>query len=910
MSINEADVARAEEDEMLILRARANQLAASPGVQRLLANPQLLMQMAESDPELLKVLQSNPAVQALLAQNRQQQPALLLSPAPVSQETTPPTQTNTQNSTESLSVPQGHQSQQSRLHQHDPARQSRPSDSSHAPMPANFPGFQIPSSAVAEPHQDSTRTLGEGYSFVHQEVDVEVNLDDLAPEVAAQYGYFVPHKAAPPPGSSPAPHNCNHEHPPHHQHTTPWQEAHAQSHNHQHPHQHPHHPNQFPHHHQQNQPQHHHHQQQQQQPYGFPHGSYSSHQLPTLSDPRTDLQPPSFSRPAVQLQQPGWDHHHQQQQHQKQQPGWDQQRQQQQQQWRDPNTTSQALQQGSFTFPPLHPHQALHASQPHAHSHSQQQQQQQQLYHGPAPGQLPGTSCYQSTPTLPSMVQGDGGQQLHSALPVQPSWLRWCSRKFCSEGDAIFVPIWMTLAVYLSSQEQLPFLLLLALLAGTFLAGFHAFAAMMFAVPLKHVLRSRFLFSFIVSIEVLYPLAYLRCMLPSWSQANAPVGLLLSAALTAMPILHYLCVTSDPGFVPRTADVPAGSESPRLPLLLSAPTPPAHGLGPDGCWTCHSARPLRSKHCSACGRCVGRFDHHCPAIANCVGQGNQRAFLLYLTAILMAQILYLCASFSFLWQAYSGNPFHRVQTMDVPNQGQDTDVQMVLEGATLSTAGIQQAWAVLAWAVHHHRGLVLLVMLQLPLIPGAFFMLMRGAFLAAANLTANEWINRQRYYHLLHATAPTPDTLSATHPGDGSSTDGGSKTGSDSSGRHTSAARYCNRFDQGPLRNLFQFWFVDPKTDWGALFESGDRQMAELQRPYLSVFSLGRAIRWLDLRFPSQPKRSTRQNVRTANDGGHQQQKYPSPLHHPTQQGGMLQGYSTGGAVHGQQQFHQYGTQQ
>lgn len=94
-------------------------------------------------------------------------------------------------------------------------------------------------------------------------------------------------------------------------------------------------------------------------------------------------------------------------------------------------------------------------------------------------------------------------------------------------------------------------------------------------------------------------------------------------------------------------------------------------------------------------------------------------------------------------------------------------------------------------------------------------MLMRGAFLAAANLTANEWINRQRYYHLLHATAPTPDTLSATHPGDGSSTDGGSKTGSDSSGRHTSAARYCNRFDQGPLRNLFQFWFVDPKTDWG-----------------------------------------------------------------------------------------------
>lgn len=56
MSVNTANVPGVEEEEMLILRARAEQLAASPGVQRLLANPQLLMQMAESDPELLKVI--------------------------------------------------------------------------------------------------------------------------------------------------------------------------------------------------------------------------------------------------------------------------------------------------------------------------------------------------------------------------------------------------------------------------------------------------------------------------------------------------------------------------------------------------------------------------------------------------------------------------------------------------------------------------------------------------------------------------------------------------------------------------------------------------------------------------------------------------------------------------------------
>lgn len=55
MSVNAADVAQKDADELMSMRARAAQLASSPGVQRLLADPQLLMQMAQADPELLKV---------------------------------------------------------------------------------------------------------------------------------------------------------------------------------------------------------------------------------------------------------------------------------------------------------------------------------------------------------------------------------------------------------------------------------------------------------------------------------------------------------------------------------------------------------------------------------------------------------------------------------------------------------------------------------------------------------------------------------------------------------------------------------------------------------------------------------------------------------------------------------------
>lgn len=56
------------------------------------------------------------------------------------------------------------------------------------------------------------------------------------------------------------------------------------------------------------------------------------------------------------------------------------------------------------------------------------------------------------------------------------------------------------------------------------------------------------------------------------------------------------------------------------------------------CVTCCIQKPLRSKHCKTCDRCVSKFDHHCPWINNCVGFHNHRAFMTY---------LYSCIGFSF-----------------------------------------------------------------------------------------------------------------------------------------------------------------------------------------------------------------------------------------------------------------------
>ncbi|KAI9373150.1 hypothetical protein BJX61DRAFT_400622 [Aspergillus egyptiacus] len=66
------------------------------------------------------------------------------------------------------------------------------------------------------------------------------------------------------------------------------------------------------------------------------------------------------------------------------------------------------------------------------------------------------------------------------------------------------------------------------------------------------------------------------------------------------------------------------------------------------CIYCMIRRPLRSKHCKRCSRCVAKHDHHCPWIDNCVGANNLRHFVLYILCLEIGIITFLRLTFNYI----------------------------------------------------------------------------------------------------------------------------------------------------------------------------------------------------------------------------------------------------------------------
>lgn len=71
----------------------------------------------------------------------------------------------------------------------------------------------------------------------------------------------------------------------------------------------------------------------------------------------------------------------------------------------------------------------------------------------------------------------------------------------------------------------------------------------------------------------------------------------------------------------------------------------AHVIENGRCHLCNiKTTSVRTKHCSVCNKCVGKFDHHCKWLNHCIGGRNYVAFLMCVVSAVIAALVILAAA--------------------------------------------------------------------------------------------------------------------------------------------------------------------------------------------------------------------------------------------------------------------------
>ncbi|KAK7045356.1 palmitoyltransferase akr1 [Paramarasmius palmivorus] len=128
---------------------------------------------------------------------------------------------------------------------------------------------------------------------------------------------------------------------------------------------------------------------------------------------------------------------------------------------------------------------------------------------------------------------------------------------------------------------------------------------------------------------------------------------IVSASLCVYNFIR--AITLDPGTCPK----PASEEE--LKSVIEELASEGRLNGQMFCLGCLARKPLRSKHCRICDKCVARHDHHCPWVWNCVGSNNHRQFVLFVLMLVIGIGLFDYLS----WEYFAALPIF--STPDTPS---------------------------------------------------------------------------------------------------------------------------------------------------------------------------------------------------------------------------------------------------
>ncbi|KAJ5621218.1 hypothetical protein N7528_006001 [Penicillium herquei] len=124
-------------------------------------------------------------------------------------------------------------------------------------------------------------------------------------------------------------------------------------------------------------------------------------------------------------------------------------------------------------------------------------------------------------------------------------------------------------------------------------------------------------------------------VLPSTFSSHLVLNVLFGVFYSLTAFFYTMAMIGDPGYVPKVSS--RNQQREVVKELFSLWKFDEENF----CVPCMSRKPIRSRHCRRCGRCVAKHDHHCPWIDNCVGANNLRHFVLYILCLEIGIILFV-----------------------------------------------------------------------------------------------------------------------------------------------------------------------------------------------------------------------------------------------------------------------------
>mmetsp|Transcript_48388 Transcript_48388/g.77458 ORF Transcript_48388/g.77458 Transcript_48388/m.77458 type:complete len:389 (+) Transcript_48388:177-1343(+) len=226
------------------------------------------------------------------------------------------------------------------------------------------------------------------------------------------------------------------------------------------------------------------------------------------------------------------------------------------------------------------------------------------------------------------------------------------------------------------------------------------------------------------------------------------------------------------------------------------------------CWRCKFVRPIRSKHCYDCDRCVSKFDHHCPMVGNCVAGKNHRFFLTFLFSQSIVIVWCFQLSLTDLYSRYHHIISHHTNSSPSSNEviGEQDTIELDLA------------------IVFRLIFFVCMFFAMLVVIGLCGF----HCYLSSTNQTTYEmvkphmlekWVKeeskRKKKYlkaHPRHQEYRAVDVSDHDHDRDVDETD--DTEIDDSQYRLDKQNHNMISFDEGYLRNLYEFWTATMKEEW------------------------------------------------------------------------------------------------